>query len=733
VSVSAARERLSRLARLYGIERSYHDIWGRRHVTSASSQRSLLAVMGVPATSDAEVEASLALAERARWREPLPPVIVTRAKPSAIVTLPERTDRRIAWAVQTEEGSILRGEADLASLAVVDRVAIDGTPYQRYRLPLPRLPIGYHQLELAGAAAKTTLIVTPRRAFGVSDLGASERLWGVTAPLYGLRSETDWGVGDFAGLGEFARLCGGLGAAFLGINPIHAQLPAAPERYSPYSPSSRRYLNVLLIAIEQVPELAQSEAARALLASADFQARLERARGAELIDYPAVAALKLEALAPLFESFRAQPRGPRWAAFETFRREAGPSLERQALFDVLFEHFRGQDPAHHTWQTWPLPYQDVASAEVARFAATYCERVTFFAYLQWLAHDQLAQAQRLAAADMPLGLYLDLAVGVTPDGAEAWAHRGSIVAGASLGAPPDEFNEAGQNWGLAPLSPHALRARAYAPIIEILRSGMRHAGALRIDHILGLQRSFWWPSDGAPGAYVRQPVDDLLGVVALESHRQRCVVVGEDLGTVPGGLRRMLDRTGVLGCSVLYFEREQDGRFRKVADYRSRSVASIGTHDLPTLAGFWAGRDIDWRERLGLYSDPEQAGDERRARRTELTALLRLLEAEGLLPQGIDPGAPPENLPWPVAAALHRMLARSPALLMVLQIEDALGAIEQANLPGTIGQHPNWRRRLDQPTAELGHSRRLNQLAAAIASDRSQNAQIHAKMAKATV
>jgi 4-alpha-glucanotransferase len=716
--VSAARERLGRLARLYGIERSYYDIWGRRHVTSAWSQRSLLAVMGVPATGDAEVEASLALAESAAWREPLPPVIVTRAKRSAIVTLPERADRRLAWAVQTEEGAILRGELDLASLAVVGRAAIEGCPYQRYRLPLPRLPIGYHQLELAGAAAKACLVVAPRRAFGLQDLGAGARPWGVTAPLYGLRSETDWGVGDFAGLGEFARLCGGLGAAFLGINPIHAQLPAAPERYSPYSPSSRRYLNVLLIAIEQVPELAQSEAARALLASADFQARLERARDAELIDYPAVAVLKLEALARLFESFRAQPRGPRCAAFETFRREAGPSLERQALFDALFEHFRGQDPPHHTWQTWPLPYQDVASAEVARFAVAHRERVAFFAYLQWLAHEQLAQAQRQAATGMPLGLYLDLAVGVTPDGAEAWAHRGSIVAGASLGAPPDEFNEAGQNWGLAPLSPHALRARAYAPMIEILRSGMRHAGALRIDHILGLQRSFWWPADGAPGAYVRQPVDDLLGVVALESHRQRCVVVGEDLGTVPGGLRRMLDRTGVLGCSVLYFERDQDGSFRRPAHYRQRSVASIGTHDLPTLAGFWAGRDIDWRERLGLYGDPQQAGREREARRTELTALLRLLETEGLLPQEIDPSAPPESLPWPVAVALHRMLARSPALLMVLQIEDALGAIEQPNLPGTIDQHPNWRRRLDRPMAELGRSRRLIELAAAIASDR---------------
>jgi 4-alpha-glucanotransferase len=715
---------------LYGIERSYRDIWGRRHVTSAATERALLTAMGVAATSDAEVESSLAGARSAAWRTPLPPVVVTRtARPSVVVTLPE-TSRRLAWSVRTETGPALRGEVDPASLLPVESTVTVGTGHRRCRLPLPRLPIGYHRLELAEGAASTCLIVAPQRAFGVADVAAGERLWGVTGPLYGLRSETGWGIGDFADLGRLAELCAGLGAAFVGVNPIHAQLPAAPDRYSPYSPSSRRFLNVLLIAIEQLPELAHSEAARALLANPDFRARLEQARGARLIDYPAVAALKLKVLALLFEHLRSQPHGPRWAAFEAFRREGGPSLERQALFDALFEHFRGQSPAHHTWRTWPLPYQDPGGAEVARFAASHRERVAFFAWLQWLAEDQLDQVQRQSARAMPLGLYLDLAVGVTPDGAEAWADQGSIVAGASLGAPPDEFNEAGQNWGLAPLSPHGLRARAYAPMIEVLRSGMRHAGAVRIDHILGLQRTFWWPADGAPGAYVRQPVDDLLGVVALESHRQRCVVVGEDLGTVPGGLRRMLDRTGVLGCSVLYFEREADGSFRRAASYRRRSIASIGTHDLPTLAGFWAGRDIDWRGKLGLYGDPGQAELERKARWLELAALLRLLHAEGLLPPGIDPELPPDVLPWPVTIAFHRVLARSPALLMALQLEDALGELEQANLPGTIDQHPNWRRRLGLPLAALGQSPQLKQVAAAIAGERPQEGQSVAKRRK---
>jgi 4-alpha-glucanotransferase len=716
--VSAARRQLGRLGRLYGIEPGYRDIWGRRHLASAASQRALLAAMGVPAASDAEVESSLAAAETAAAREPLPPVVVTgSARPSAIVTLPDSTGR-LSWSVRTEAGPTLGGEVNAASLLPVESTATVGTRYRRCRLPLPRLPLGYHWLELADGAA-STLIVAPRRALVVADLGAGDRLWGITAPLYGLRSESNWGIGDFADLGQLAEVCAGLGAAFVGVNPIHAQVPAAPERYSPYSPSSRRFLNILQIAVKELPELDGSDAARRLLASAGFQTRLERPGSARLVDYPAVAALKLEVLALLYDSVRGHPQNPRWTAFEAFRKEAGASLERQALFEALFEHFRGQDPAHHTWRTWPLPYQDATSAEVARFAAAHRARVAFFAWLQWLAREQLEAAQRRAAA-MPLGLYLDLAVGVSPDGAEAWADREAIVAGASLGAPPDEFNAAGQNWGLAPLSPHALRSRAYAPFIEILRSGMRYAGAVRIDHILGLQRSFWWPADGAPGAYVRQPVHDLLSVVALESHRQRCVVIGEDLGTVPGGLRRLLDRTGVLGCSVLYFEREADGSFRRSADYRTGTIASIGTHDLPTLAGFWAGRDIDWRERLGLYAEPGKGKHQRSGRQTELAALLRLLQAEGLLPEGIDPGVPPEDLPWPVAVALHRVLARSPALLMALQVEDALGAVEQANLPGTIDQHPNWRRRLARSVSELGRARRLKELAGAIAGERPQ-------------
>ena len=725
---SAAQRRrrsLDRLAQIHGIERSYTDVWRKRRVVSAASQRALLQAMGIPCEDDAEVDASLRLAERAALEEVLPPVIVTRGpKPSVAFTLPSSFARRIAWSVRTEAGPTVAGEADPHDLQVVEEVSADGVCYRRYRVELPPLVLGCHALELSvGVAATTALIVAPNRAFGVADVGESEELWGVTAPLYGLRSETNWGVGDFHDLGDLAKLCGGFGAAFVGINPIHAQYPATPARYSPYAPSSRRLLNTLLIAIDQVPELAYCDRARALLQEPAFHSLLGDTRAAEMVDYERVGRLKLEVLELLFETLRARRDGPRWLAFEAFRREAGSDLEHQALFDALSVHLQERDPDLTSWRAWPLPYQDPQSEEVAGFARTHPWRISFFAYLQWLAAEQLEQAQRRAQTAMPLGLYLDLAVGVAPDGAEAWAHRESIVEGATLGAPPDEFNHNGQNWGLAPLLPRALRARAYSPLIAILRAAMRHAGALRIDHVLGLQRSFWCPANpDVPGAYVRQPIDELLGVIALESHRQRCVVIGEDLGTVPNGLRRKLDRAGVMGCSLLYFEREASGGFRPPARYRPSTIASIGSHDLPTLVGFWEGRDIDWRERLGLYPDPGVGLEPRRLRTAERRALMTLLADEGLLPPGIDPKSPPRELPWTLVVALHRALARSPCKLVALQIEDALGAIEQANLPGTIDQHPNWRRRLSRMISEIGDMPGFVELTQAIAAERTPTA-----------
>jgi len=722
VSETAA---LDRLAAHYGIEPAFADNWGRRHEVSAATKRALLAAIGVPVASDAELRASLERAAAEAWREVLPPVAVVREGEllAPTVTLPAKLGGRLAWSVKTEDSRRRRGATVLDELEAVEERSIAGRERRRLRLPLPlELPQGYHRLEVTigqRAPAAMALVVTPARAFRPADLGAGQRSWGVTAPLYGLRSEQNWGVGDFADLGALAQAMAGLGAASVGVNPVHALFPALPERISPYSPSSRRFLNVLMISIERALRLDwASDLAPALVG---VRAELEPLRAAPLVDYPAVAQLKLRALEQLHGAFaRCSPESPAGSAFRAFQAQSGPSLARQALFDALLEHFEGLDPAAVTWRSWPASYRRPDGAAALAFAREQRERIAFFEFLQWLADEQLGAAQAAArAAGMPIGLYLDLAVGVDPDGADAWAEQDVVVSRVRVGAPPDDFSPKGQDWGLAPLAPHALRARAYAPFVELLRQNMRHAGALRIDHVLGLRRSFWLPPErDLPGAYVRYPLADLLGLIALESHRQRCVVVGEDLGTVPEGFRETLTEAGLLGCRVLYFEQEKPGRFRPPARYPQACLASISTHDLPTLRGFWLGRDIEWRARLGLFAEPAQAERERAERARLRTGLLRLLAAEGLLAPELDPDRPPAEMPWSVVLALHRALARAPAWIVVMQLEDALGVVEQANLPGTLAEHPNWRRKLLVALEELGSEPGVRSLAQALADGR---------------
>ncbi len=711
---------LDRLAAHYGIEPDFTDNWQRRHVVDDPTKRALLEALGVPAQSAAETEASLHVALSAAWRFVLPPAEVVRERTplAPTVTLPAEHAGRLAWVVRSEDGAHHRGEAALDALEVVAGERIAGIDYRRRRLPLPLdLPLGYHRLEVAAgnvAPAAMALIVTPERAFGPADLGCG-RLWGLTLPLYGLRSEANWGIGDFGDLAQLAAVMAPLGASLLGINPVHALFPPLAERIGPYAPSSRRFLNVLLISIERAARLLGG------LPAADAEAgqMLEHARASELVDYPAISGLKLQELERLYRVFT-RSSVPNRAHFERFRAVAGSSLERHAVFEALLEHLVALDPACRCWRNWPSDYRRPESPAVAAFAARHAERVEFFQFLQWLADQQLGQAQAEArAAGMPVGLYLDLAVGVDPDGAEAWADPATVAGRVRIGAPPDDFSPKGQDWGLAPLAPLALRDQAYAPFIELLRRNMAHAGALRIDHVLGLRRSFWRPPErDLGGAYVRYPQADLLGLIALEAHRQRCIVVGEDLGTVPDGLRAQLTEAGLLGCRVLYFEREPDGRFRSSARYPPACLASVSTHDLPTLAGFWVGRDIDWRDRLGLFADPAQAARERAERGEIRRRLLELLAAEGLLPAGLDPTTPPAELPWEVAVALHRLLARSPAEIVVMQLEDALQLDEQANLPGTTGEHPNWRRRLDVPLEQIAADPRVLALAQAIRTAR---------------
>ncbi|MGI9506048.1 MAG: 4-alpha-glucanotransferase, partial [Geminicoccaceae bacterium] len=408
---------------------------------------------------------------------------------------------------------------------------------------------------------------------------------------------------------------------------------------------------------------------------------------------------------------------PRKAAFREFCRASGTALVDHARFEALAKYFSCSVPSMIDWRDWPKGYRTPAAPDVSAFAEAHADRVTFYIYLLWLVAEQLDGAQRSALdAGMALGLYRDLAVGVAPDGAEAWCHQDVLVEKARIGAPPDDFNPKGQNWGLLPFSPKALKAEAYRPFVKLIRSNMRSAGALRIDHVLGLARSFWQPeSADIAGAYVRYPLNDLVGLVALESERNQCVVIGEDLGTVPETLRSALDERDLLGCRLLYFERDEAGTFRPAAVYPRNCIASIGTHDLPTLQGFWQGRDIETRAGLGLYPDEKgrRADLEERARQRNL--LLLRLQAEHLLPAGIDPERPPEALSRDLVEAFHRFLGATPAMLKAVQLEDVVGTLEQANLPGTIDEYPNWRQKVGPPLQQLADDDRLAALLQAIA------------------
>ncbi|MGI9420235.1 MAG: 4-alpha-glucanotransferase [Geminicoccaceae bacterium] len=707
---------LDRLANLYGIEPGYTDIWRRDHRIGIETKRALLAAVGVAADSDAEVLASLATVDKKAFERAAPDVVVRREAEQVELPIAFNIGQSgtLSWSIVSEEGEAFSGEARLDGLQLIDRDRTLGRQHVRLTLPLAdRLPPGYHRCTVtlgSDAEIKTEIIITPEHAYWPACLDQDGGLVGVTAPLYGLRSSRNAGIGDFADLAALSRTLAPLGASFVGINPVHALFPSQPERFSPYAPSSRGFLNILMIALDQVPELAQSLEAQVILSRSDIVTLLNAFRADALIDYPAVARMKLAVLEALFETFLSlEESSPRRMAFRAFVKAGGERLVRHIRFEALAEHFMREDGALTDWHDWPTAYQSPDTEAVQAFADKHDDRVSFYGYLQWLAATQLEQAQNEAtaagganAADGAIGLYLDLAVGVAADGAEAWSDQEILVDGVRIGAPPDDFNPNGQNWGLLPFSPQALQARRYRPFVDLLRQSMRHAGALRIDHVLGLARSFWLPADqDAPGAYIRYPMDDLLGLVALESQRQRCLVVGEDLGTVPKTLRSALTDHGLLGCSLLYFERDEQGECQPASAYPKASITSIGTHDLPTLKGFWEGRDIDWRERLGLYPDQEKPIADREEREKLKTELLQLLDAEELLPEGLDSRRPPQPLPWSLVEAFHQFLGRTPAALKAIQLEDALGAIEQANLPGTIDEHPNWRRKTNVPLEEL--------------------------------
>ncbi|TQV80061.1 4-alpha-glucanotransferase [Exilibacterium tricleocarpae] len=717
---------LERLAALAGIEPAYHDIWGEQHRADPQTQRALLAAMGFAVADENQVAASLQQLEELEWRRVLPPAVIVaaeQAQPEVLLALPEAAQLGAVEVVCEDGGS--RPDPPAATLRLLGTRDIDGCSYRRYARSLPgQLPPGYHRLsvtyELAGRAAHaaTTLIVAPRQCYGPADFDG-DRLWGLGAQLYALRSDHNWGVGDFSDLNELVARAARAGAAAVGVNPLHPLYPGDPEICSPYSPTSRSFLNTLYIDVTAVADLAGCAAANDLLDSAEWQARLARLRAAGQLDYGAVAACKQRLLTLIYAGFCETDLGqdtPRGRAFADYCAARDPALERLATFDALYEHFCGRDGGRR-WQQWPPEFQQPDTAAVKSFVAAHSDRVNYFKYLQWLAEEQLAAAAATAAA-MPVGLYLDLAVGCDAGGADVWAAQDLYVRDTCIGAPPDQFCAAGQNWGLTPINPYTLREQGYAPFIALLRDNMRYAGALRIDHVMGLMRQFWVPPGQSAGAglYINFPLQDLLRIIALESQRARCVVVGEDLGTVPEGFRDTMAEAGIQSYRVLYFERWDNGWFKRPDAYPGNAVVTVSTHDLPPLAGWWNGCDIACRQELGLYEKPADADRELRHRTGDRHALVDALVDVGALP----PDTSVDDLPLEtLLSATQAYLARTPGWLQMIALEDALGVEQQTNLPGTIHEHPNWRRRLPVPIETIFGTANLRALLLGVAHERS--------------
>ena len=565
---------------------------------------------------------------------------------------------------------------------------------------------GYHRFECDGASM--TLAVAPTRCFAVEDALSdhgrerSERPWGLAVQIYSLAQERDGGLGHYGALRVLVERAARHGASAVAISPVHAMFSADLHRFSPYGPSSRLLTNVLHVDPRDVlGDTAFHDALEALGAHDEVVALA----GTTLVDWPASSRLRLALLRSLYTRLMARQDASAAALrdeFDAFRVAGGDVLEAHARFEALHAVLTADDASMVSgWKSWPAKYRDPHGEAVAAFAAAHPDDVTFHAFLQWQAARQLAAAQRAARdAGMPIGIVADLAVGADGGGSQTWSRPRDMLIGLSIGAPPDLLNALGQSWGLAAFSPRALKQGGFAPWIAMLRSAFANAGGIRIDHVLGLAR-MWLVPDGADaieGAYLRYPFDDLLRLVALESWRHRAIVIGEDLGTVPEGLPEKLAGAGLMGIRVLWFERiwQMPGQpFRAPHDWSPGALAVTTTHDLPTTAGWWSGRDIDWRAKLSLFGEHSSEEAERAARETE-----RIMLWSTLCEAGAAHGdRPPPDRP-PIAEALHYVGATA-APLALSPIEDALGFVEQPNLPGTTASHPNWRMRMPSTVEHL--------------------------------
>lgn len=659
---------LDRLLHAYGIASEFIEFSGNIKQIPLADRYRTLAAMGCAPNDAQELGEALQYIESRRFTH-LPAVVAVTAQNGQVpLWLPVDEFTACHWRIACEDGSEVVGDSHPAEWPKGEIASYGGTEWQQLYLPLPPLDHGYHRLSLTQGkrAWQTLLVVAPSRAWLPPKLADGKRLWGLSAQLYTLRAEEDCGIGDFATLLEAVELAATQGADFILLNPLHALDVRYPENASPYSPNDRRFLNPLYIALKLVPGFT-SEKFQQLWNSADVQEALKAVRASSDVQYGAVAALKYRLLEQLYLVFTTDA-GVELADFENWRAAAGEPLVQFSTFQASLAN-PGTIAANADYQAW----------------------------LQWLAQHQLDRCQQRALeVGMAVGLVRDLAVGSSVDGCEVLSNQDQYCLDARIGAPPDNFNPDGQNWGLPPLLPHVVEANEFRIFRELLRSNMQACGALRIDHVLGLCRLWWCPNDGtnATGAYVHYQVDLLFAILRLESLRQHCVVIGEDLGVVPPVIRGYLEDGGIYSNCVFYFEKYDNWHFRKPEDYKWQALTMQANHDVAPLTAWWKGSDLELRHQLGLIADREQLQRELDWRRGERGQLLQWLDEQGLLPEHWQPRPLDAPLDEALQLALTRALGRANSQLLSVQIDDLVGMEQPVNIPGTSSEYPNWRRRI---------------------------------------
>ncbi|MDP4537918.1 4-alpha-glucanotransferase [Alkalimonas collagenimarina] len=709
-------EPIQRLAELAGVQDSYINAHGKPEHIRQDVIEGVLVAMGFDVTSPERIADHIQQLQTQPWARYLQPVTVLQQQQPVQIRLqqPEvKAQSDWHWRIHTELGDVLEGQLNLSKADICQQTEVAGQLWLAFELVIPAtLMTGYHQLSLTSGAIQLTqrLIVAPSRCYQLQDKAIFRKTAGPAIQLYALNTEHNWGIGDFGDLIRLAADFADAGCDFIGLNPLHALYPALPQDCSPYSPNSRLWLNSLYVDLTLEPEY-QAEPVQAVVNSADFQRQLQQCRLAASVDYATVSRLKQRITGLMFQQFQQQElvvTTERAKAFQRFVKLGGDSLYQLVVYKVLQQQMFAKDWQMASWQQFPAEYQRPGSPAVQDFAAQHQDAIQQQLYAQWLAYRQLAAAQQACIqAGMAIGLYRDLAVGTNRSSAETWAEPENYYLNLSVGAPADIMAPKGQDWGLPPYNPTQLRDKGYQPLIDLLQANMQHAGALRIDHVMALMRLWCTPvgKSATEGAYLKFQAEELFAILALESQRNHCVVIGEDLGTVPAEISRLLEQYEVLSYRVFLLEQKDSSYQHSASTYPARSMATVSTHDMPTMVGYWQEHDLALRHQLDLYPSAEVAEQLHRLRLDEKQIMRQQL-------------ALPSDDFAELVRRSHLFVAGTPATLMAFQLEDLVLVDTPVNVPGTSTEYPNWQRRLPEPVEQSLQRSDVRQLLADIKAAR---------------